>query len=76
MDWGNNKICFSAHTRAEIRNKLKMTSASITYAIKQLKEQNYLRGDGGSYMVNPNWFWKGFEYAKPKTLDRWNKMEE
>lgn len=61
-EWGEfdrGVVYLTAGRRKEIRETLNIHNSNISNSLKRLKEQGFISGDDGEFLINPVIFWKG-----------------
>lgn len=66
-DYNTGIVNLSAAIRKKICVDLNTTNSTISNSIKSLKELKLISGEGGTFQINPQVFWKG-ELSKRKEL--------
>lgn len=58
-EFNTGKVDLTTATRKQISTETGLSNNSITNYLKKLKELNIISGEKGSYILNPQIFWKG-----------------
>lgn len=58
-EFNSGTVSISASDRKSICSELNITNSTISNNLKKLKELNLISGEGGTYTINPQIFWKG-----------------
>lgn len=69
------EVDLTAMKRKKMMEELSMTKEQISRSLRRLKELELISGDGGSYLISHEIFWKGgtderAAYGKQKQLDK------
>lgn len=66
-NYNTGTVNLSASIRKQMCIDLNTTNSTISHGIKVLKDSKLLDGEGGTFQINPQIFWKG-ELSKRKEL--------
>lgn len=58
-EFNTGKISLSTKDRDDIINLLGIKKSALSNALKELNEKDLIKGEKGSYIINPQIFWKG-----------------
>ena len=58
-DYNTGEVTISAHLRLEICKRIGIDTKNFSRHINELKKNKLIVGGNGSYVINPNFFWKG-----------------
>lgn len=73
-EYNTGKISISAADRKSICNELNISNNCITNYLRSLKTLNLINGEKGTFMINPEVFWKG-ELAARRNLLKDNEIQ-
>lgn len=73
-EYNTGKISISAADRKNICKELNISNNCITNYLRSLKTLNLINGEKGTFMINPEVFWKG-ELAARKNLLKDNEIQ-
>ena len=58
-EYNTGKVNISSSLRKEICQQLEMSTNSFSISLKSLKDKRLITGDKGTYIINPEIYWKG-----------------
>lgn len=65
----NNKVLLSTGIRSELSKELNMSQNCITNTLKILKNSELIFGEKGTFIINPQFYWRGNEADKQHVID-------
>lgn len=68
-EYNTGKVSISAADRKEIADTLKVSNNAITNYLRTLKKLKLINGEKGTFVINPQVFWKGELAARRNLLD-------
>lgn len=68
-EFNTGKISISSKDRTCMMEELKVKKSAISNAIKELSDKKLISGEKGSYIINPQIFWKGDLLTRNAMLD-------
>ena len=66
--YNTNTVLLPTKTRKELCSFLHITPQQLSNSIANLKGKNLVTGEKGTYLINPNIFWKGSTHQRDKLL--------
>lgn len=67
--FNTGKVSISAEDRKEMSAELDISKVTITQCLKELVTKKLISGKGGSYVINPQIFWRGDLLSRNALLD-------
>lgn len=68
MEFNSNKVFLPAGRRKTICDELDILPSNLSRSITKLKELGLIKGDSGTYEINPIVYWKGTTSERAKLL--------